>query len=413
MEPPESKSRHRLRMLVCLAALPLGLLVTDWMVGKYYLDSADGAAPPVPPFDVLSSPHLAPWLEEQRESLTANASGRSLKSSFDAELGWTRTPGRSGRINRVGPLGTRGDRDYTPAVPADVVRLSGFGDSFIFGSEVKDHETWGAILEGLHPSLEFLNFGVAGYGLDQALLRYRRKRATVRSDIVVVDVHVDSILRLVTRCRAWQQPQATQIHVKPRFRLVDDQLVLLPQPFRDQREMLECALAGDLEVRLGEFDNWVGEEPLIPGSALAKLLAAHRAQERRDYVRLWQDTDGEAFQLMRAILLEFRKEALEDGAKEFVVLLFSKYQDHSVRDPERGVPFLDPLREWLQEEQFQVVDMDRRLADAMDPKLTSREQVFRQAHFSPGGNKLVAGELLEWLCTESQLAPRIRGASGQ
>jgi len=54
-------------------------------------------------------------------------------------------------------------------------RVALVGDSFTFGMEVPYEDTWGAQLErALAGDVQVLNFGVDGYGVDQAYLRYRK-----------------------------------------------------------------------------------------------------------------------------------------------------------------------------------------------------------------------------------------------
>jgi hypothetical protein len=181
---------------------------------------------------------------------------------------------------------------------------------------------------------------------------------------VVVGVHVDAVKRVLTRCRSWQFPYATQLAVKPRFQLVDGELELVPLPFANTRQFLECALAGELEQRLAEHDRFQGSPPLILSFSLARLHAAHSAEMRREYEGLWEGSTGEAFQLVVAILEEFRRAALEGGAEEFLVLIFPNRKDYLLGDVERGVPFFAPSREHLEQGRFQVIDFDRRLVAA-------------------------------------------------
>ena len=48
-----------------------------------------------------------------------------------------------------------------------------FGDSFSYSDEVLDNETWGEIL-GKKMKCQIYNYGVGGYGSDQALLKLQR-----------------------------------------------------------------------------------------------------------------------------------------------------------------------------------------------------------------------------------------------
>jgi hypothetical protein len=70
------------------------------------------------------------------------------------------------------------------------------GDSFTFGLEVRYEDTWPRQLERLlGPEFQVLNFGVDGYGVDQAYLRYRRDGLAWRPEIVVLGVIDDDFRR--------------------------------------------------------------------------------------------------------------------------------------------------------------------------------------------------------------------------
>jgi len=100
---------------------------------------------------------------------TENTGGRM---AYDPRLGWLPRPGRF-------------SSDWTSNVDASSLRSNGrsldetisrrqpilaVGDSFTFGDEVEDSETWPAYLEEIL-NTRVLNAGVGAYGIDQAFLR--------------------------------------------------------------------------------------------------------------------------------------------------------------------------------------------------------------------------------------------------
>src|SRR4029450_3534127 len=74
-------------------------------------------------------------------------------------LGWV-------PIADANAAGMRDDREYELTAPAGKIRISAFGDSFVYGSGVKLPDSWLKQLASLDPSLEVLNYGVGAYGLD-------------------------------------------------------------------------------------------------------------------------------------------------------------------------------------------------------------------------------------------------------
>ena len=75
------------------------------------------------------------------------------------------------------------------------------GDSFTFGDEVRDDETWPAHLQQLL-GRRVLNAGVSGYGFDQIVMRAERVVADKHPSAVVVSFIADDVLRTEMR-RRW------------------------------------------------------------------------------------------------------------------------------------------------------------------------------------------------------------------
>jgi hypothetical protein len=117
--------------------------------------------------------------------------------------------------------GARGRREYAVPKPPGVTRVLVFGDSFTFGDEVGDDETYVARLEGLLPGVEVINLGVHGYGHDQMLLYLQEVGARYQPDLVLLGfVQLDMRRNLL----------AFRDFAKPRFVLVEDHLVLQNVP---------------------------------------------------------------------------------------------------------------------------------------------------------------------------------------
>ncbi len=150
--------------------------------------------------------------------------------AVDPLLGWTDAPGTFSMTSGVESTSAqhlRGTRIYSVEKPPGVLRVEVFGDSFAFGNEVGDESTYSAVLEGTLPRAEVLNFGVKGYGLDQALLRFRKEGPAFHPDVVVIGFVSALPLR---------DTQNFTFYPKPYFVLRDGQLVLegVPVPTVDE-----------------------------------------------------------------------------------------------------------------------------------------------------------------------------------
>lgn len=161
---------------------------------------------------------------------------------WSATLGWTNLPDVAGSDSIINSQGIRADHDYTPEPPPCVTRIEAFGDSFTFGSELKKNsETWEEQLERLSPNTEVLNFGIRGYGLDQALLRYREDGIKFRPSVVLIGFITNDARRnlLDIHYDVW----------KPRFLLRNDSLQMaaniLPAPDASHTTLVQAK--GDYE----------------------------------------------------------------------------------------------------------------------------------------------------------------------
>jgi lysophospholipase L1-like esterase len=115
-----------------------------------------------------------------------------LKAIPDPVLGWTN---KSSSYNEDGYTtlehGVRKNFDET------TVRTGGMlaaGDSFTEGWEVKDHESWPAVIEKL-TSVPVVNAGTGGYGADQTILRAEQMLPIVKPKILLIGFHEIAITR--------------------------------------------------------------------------------------------------------------------------------------------------------------------------------------------------------------------------
>ena len=95
------------------------------------------------------------------------------------------------------------------------------GDSFTFGFEVSDAQTWPAILES-QLGRPVVNGGVFAYGMDQALIRTRQLIERYKPEILIYSFIPDDIFRCQTSSR-------TGVN-KPYFDVEDGALVLRNSP---------------------------------------------------------------------------------------------------------------------------------------------------------------------------------------
>jgi len=145
---------------------------------------------------------------------------------YDSELGYVPRPGFSGTFSydSSGPkritITAEGFRSNGGAGAPEGPVIVVVGDSYVFGDQVHDEQTWPARLQALLGQ-PVLNAGVFGYGVDQIVLRAERLLKEVRPQILIVSVIADDVRRCEYSFRgAW----------KPFFEIEDGTLRLRNVP---------------------------------------------------------------------------------------------------------------------------------------------------------------------------------------
>src|SRR5215216_100833 len=141
------------------------------------------------------------------------------------------------KVLNTNSRGIRGTTEYSYARVPGKYRILTLGDSYTFGDEVSDDETFSSVLAKLLPDTEVLNLGVHGYGHDQMLLYFKREGVKYHPDIVILGY-------------VWFDQERNQLafndFAKPKFEITADGLrlrhvpvptpeaVLVREPFRSK-----------------------------------------------------------------------------------------------------------------------------------------------------------------------------------
>jgi len=190
--------------------------------------------------------------------------------------GWTLKPNIKnmsvfdGKALNSNSKGLRGTTGYEYSRTPGKQRILVLGDSFTFGEEVSDDETYAHDLESALPNTEVLNLGVQGYGHDQMLLYLRDEGVKYHPDVVILGFAYLDIYRNLWTFFAY---------AKPRFKVDAGRLeltnvpvptpehVLAVEPYRpkalDLMVMLRDKLLwnfGKKEVEARDLTRWVLRE---------------------------------------------------------------------------------------------------------------------------------------------------------
>jgi hypothetical protein len=251
----------------------------------------------------------------------------------------------------IGDHSIRSNGDVAPAAerPLTVV----VGDSFAFGDQVNDEDSWPAVLEQL-TGTRVINAGVPGFGLDQAVLRAEQLADVYRPDAIVVAF----IPHDVQRCAMsfWSG------RAKPYFALDGAELrfhpAVLPPPPPDAllRRLLSSSVA--LDMLFPRYLHWEGPEELVVHDQAVEVACA-----------------------LMARLAAFGRE------RHIRIMVVAHPQVEEIDTPQREMArrVLDCARA----DQLQAIDLFPSF-EGLPPE--ERAQLFH-GHLTAAGNRLVATEL--------------------
>jgi lysophospholipase L1-like esterase len=226
--------------------------------------------------------YLFTWPNFVLDARTVLAETDRGRYVHDPQLGYVPRAGHASSGVTIEASGLRRTGEALAGAPILAV-----GDSFTFGDEVDDGQTWPAQLQSL-TGRRVLNGGVSGYGVDQIVLRAEQLAASFKPAVIVVAFIADDIRRTEMR-RLWSAD-------KPYFAIDGGKLDLLgvPVPPRAdprttltfwQRTLGYSYLFDFILRRLDLLHDWFGDhvrvQPPGTGERIACELARRLAELRR------------------------------------------------------------------------------------------------------------------------------------
>ena len=242
----------------------------------------------------------------------------------DDLLGW---PGEDAlRGPEFDSSGSRPNPEF-PDPSKDKSCVSLYGDSFTLGVEVDDRHAWGNLLSKL-VGCRVANFGIGGYGTDQAYLRF--KKTEDPSPVVVLGYLSSNIVRDITRLKDLYS-EKIEYTLKPRF-VLDDRggLRLVPIPDLTEEEYLRVmgALEPDLVLEHESFQTGgpFGVQKLRFPFSISILRAMpgliRRARSREPYYAplYGHGNPTRGLEITSEIMKAFWRDALAAGREPAIVI---------------------------------------------------------------------------------------------
>ncbi len=164
---------------------------------------------------------------------------QNINYSFDIynpSTGWISRPNLrnvsvfGGKILNTNAKGFRGQVDYSYGKDPQKTRILMLGDSFTFGENVSDNETYSHYLQQMFPNAEIINAGIHGYGYDQMLVLLKEEGIKYNPDIVILGFNEWDIERSGLKFRDY---------AKPKFEIENGKLTVTNYPVPDPESVLK------------------------------------------------------------------------------------------------------------------------------------------------------------------------------
>jgi hypothetical protein len=381
----ESSRRHRVAVHGLALLLALALLeILGWTLGRLVI---------IPrALFIFYSPPLP-------GAITAADFARYL-ATRDPDVGWP-SPNKLGSP----PFDASGARSNPSYPEPGTEYVSSYGDSFTFGDEVSDEDAWSHILSR-RLGARVANFGVGGYGTDQAFLRFK-KNTRDHAHLTILGIFPDDLKRNVNQQRYFLAPvPATYLGMKPRFVLDGDVLKLEPLPTMTHANYLDSFEHPERYFAFEHFVPGTPEGPIVWSFPFS--LSVARAAVSPQVVNWmrgrpgWIDfaSDGhpsQALAITAAIAREFRALAVERGKRVVVVVFPSESSFESYR---RGDELpTSVLGTRLAATGSDVLDLTAGFSDYLGPR-EYRELCLHGppgSHYNQEGNRVVADLIYEFM----------------
>ncbi|MBI5252121.1 MAG: SGNH/GDSL hydrolase family protein [Desulfomonile tiedjei] len=333
---------------------------------------------------------------------TNQADGLAL---FHPVLGWDYPPGLNYEDNEGISYshGMQGERRCV--TDFDTTLIASYGDSFTYCAGVTDEHTWQNFL-GEKLGTNVLNFGVGGYGTDQALLKYELHDG-LPPKIAMLCVFPENVNRVVNIYRPFYTYSDSLRLTKPFFVRDGDKIRLIPNPITSVADLPKLDQEEYLE-ELGKVDYWYQLDRNLPkfsfpytlsflswrGPVFAQLVAQLGKFSTRRSRHPWNlfDEDG-PLSIMCYIADRFVATARSRGSEPLIVIM--PYKDFVTEINDNGVVRVAGFLEYLSAKGYPFLDAVKCVAD-MKPSKDDLEKWYEE-HASGEGNKVLADILSRYL----------------
>ena len=286
--------------------------------------------------------------------------------------------------------------------------VSLYGDSFTWGEEVDNEHAWGNVLSKLL-ACRVANYGVGGYGTDQAYLRFHYN---VRDHAkITLLVHLsENITRNVGQFRNLAVP-VPQFLLKPRFNLDGQgQLELVPMPVLSEKDYVDVNRNPEKYFKHDFFvpGGLSGNQKMSFPFSLKMLRAFKRFNIRNkftgepNYANYYRaDHPAHGLQVTAAIIQRFHQEALSRGQEPIVAIFPTGYDLVYYHKSRRWV--YQPLMDDLRQRGINALNIGQEMMSRLGDRNPCAMYTRCEGHLNEAGNEMVAEIVFRYL--KSHVSP--------
>jgi hypothetical protein len=280
---------------------------------------------------------------------------------------------------------------------------------------VEYDQSWSYLL-GKKLGRDFLNFGVNGYGVDQSLLKFEKYSARFPSEYAILGILPADIGRLLMRMPNLRWRTEDPPFLKPRFKLTEKGLTLIPNPLKDISEYPRL-MDPDYLSRVLREDGYYQYYKQCYGFDMAKgrrfpytreLLRSLSGLIRYGGANRWWGNHPEEFYregtesyaLMKALVREFKERCAEIGRVPIVLLHCDSRGDLY------GTEYLDKFIRDVKDEGILLVNVrDLLLPEVLEGRVAIPMLLAPGGHYSPLANAIIAEKLAGFFSLLSRHEP--------
>ncbi len=373
--------------------------------------------------DRLSSRGMTALPEPCKEGIRALIADDKF-NVFSKEIGWVPRPGyvhtKAGFT--INAQGARATREYPLPAPDVDKRILCVGDSFTFGVEVNDAESYPAHAEKMRPGTEWINLGIPGACLVQAYQRYLRDAPSFGGRHVVVGFMSNDAQRTVNAFRPFLNIDSGCPFTKPFAKFVNGSFSIEPNPFSsidDFKSLLADEATGLAKLAEVDYVAWSSAGRGQPRGAISRTLIYvwearqldrnfHMMMDSRlplaswiksrvpsdPYGRSIWSADSPGFKAVTGMFERCRQKIIADGREPLFVLMPGA---SDVQDALRHFPCqYTSLVGYLSHHGFPFIDFLPTLLARQNGRLTL-EKVFVDVHYRGSVNRELAREIIHAL----------------